>query len=127
MKELPGDIHPDFPVKIELGKTMDSTIGQPVKPNNKDEKKKYYPCLYLSDIEGLEDIPKEGHAIIYFRKKGSCVREDEKGKVCASADLEIEDIHFQEKEESEDGEDMEEEMKEMLEGKKSDESEDEED
>lgn len=118
MKELPGDIHPDFPIKLELGKSMDENeIHMPKDEPKKEKKKKYYPCLYLSDIDGLEDVPREGHALIYFRKKSASVREDEEGKVHASADLEIEDIHFQAKDEEDDSWDMEEEMKSILDGK----------
>ena len=126
MKELPGDIHPDFPVKIELGKKSGGPVEAPVPSTKENKDKKYYPCLYLSDIDGLEDIPKEGHALIYYRKKGASTREDDNGKIHTSADLEIEDIHFPAKEEAEEGEEMEEEMKAMMDGKEDEESESEE-
>jgi hypothetical protein len=80
--------------------------------------KTYYPTLYISGVDGLGDLPKEGYALIYFRRKSLSITE---GKDCGtipcgpmdsdspggdkttySADLEIQELCLPD-EESDDG------------------------
>lgn len=80
-----------FPVEIDLGKKREE-YGSPVEVS-KSEKKTYYPSLYMSDIKGISDIPKEGYALIRFkrgRRNFSDGGEDDDAS--ASVDLQIHSI-----------------------------------
>ena len=67
-------------------------------PSKSEKSRKYYPSLYLSDIPGLEGLPEEGQAVIYFHRRGLTIRkpaadEAKKGrKTEVSVDLEIQKI-----------------------------------
>jgi len=134
MKAYPeesGDVHEDYPVKIDLGKEVDDypspcemASKNPKNPKN-GKKRTVYPCLYLSGVEGLEDVPKEGHAIITFKRISMTVR-DRNGEQDNSVELEIEDIHFQSKTKEDENEDIAEGMKRLME-EQEEESEEEED
>ena len=44
----------EFPVHIEVGKSMDKALPKLMGEHNKKVKnKKFYPTLYISDIKGL--------------------------------------------------------------------------
>lgn len=129
MKAYPeesGDVHEDYPVKIELGKEVDDYQCEMASPKHeKGKKRTVYPYLYLNGVEGIEDVPKEGHAIITFKRTSMTVR-DRNGEQDNSVELEIEDIHFQSKTKEDENEDIAEGMKRLME-EQEEESEDEED
>ena len=127
--EQSGDVHEDYPVKLELGKEVEDycePCTQSSKPEKGKKKKTVYPCLYLNGIEGLEDIPKEGHAIITFKRIGMTLRE-RNGEADNSVELEISDVHFQAKGKKDEEEDMAEGMKRMMDDDESEEDEEGED
>lgn len=85
----------EFPVHIELGKTPEITLSEPVpasKSESKGKIKKYYPSLYISDVEGLEDIPEEGCVLIDFKRRSINVNTNQNGKTTTSVELEIHTI-----------------------------------
>ena len=83
----------EFPVHIELGKTAEFGETAPaIKPESKGKKKKYYPSLYISDVEGLEGIPEEGCVLIDFKRRSINVRTDQNGKTTTSVELEVRTI-----------------------------------
>ena len=87
----------EFPHEIDLGKAPPT--DSPVNPTNaKSEKgKKFYPTLYISGIEGIEDLPKEGEALVYFRRRRISHEEDSKGAETSSAELEVTKLCLPEK------------------------------
>ena len=97
-------IKSEFPNEIDLGKKPNET-GPMVMPDKGGKNRKYYPTLYLSDIPGLEGLPEEGEAIIYFHRRGLTIRkpaadEAKKGrKTEVSVDLEIRRICLKDTEE----------------------------
>ena len=94
----------EFPHEIDLGKKMnDSPVTPADLPKGKKDRK-YYPTLYLSDIGGLEGIPEEGEAVIYFKRRGLTIRKPgagEKRETEVSVDLEIRRICLPDTEEGE--------------------------
>jgi len=83
----------EFPVHIELGKTADmGDFPMPGKSDSKGKKKKFYPSLYISDVEGLEDIPEEGCLLIDFKRRSINVRKNDAGKTTTSVELEVHTI-----------------------------------
>jgi hypothetical protein len=89
----------EYPVVIDLGKEreccsypMDST-----KKPKKGKKEIYYPTAYVPFVEGLESLPKEGYALIKFKRKGLSIHENQEGDTSGSLDLEIQELHVQEK------------------------------
>lgn len=97
----------DFPNEIDLGSTPPEVADTPVGKNQKGAKpKKFYPSLYISNVEGLEGLPKEGQALIYFKRRRLTQSTTDEGED-HSADLEITKICLPEGvlSEYEDGED----------------------
>ncbi len=92
MKE--SDRNAEFPVHIDLGKTMkESSMGSPVSDQEADDKKKYYPTLYISDApKELADLPDEGCVLIKYKRKSVTVRTDADKKGAVSLDLEVQGI-----------------------------------
>ena len=87
----------EFSVHIELGKKPNEGNGPAmVSPAGKDGKKPkvYYPTLYLSDIKGLDQLPKEGCALIDF-KVVSTTSSMRDGKESTSCELEIHTLCLQ--------------------------------
>ncbi len=82
----------DFPNHIDLGKTPDET-DMPVAPLGKNKApKKYYPTLYLRDIAGLENLPKDGWALIHFHRSDLSLRTPADGEDGASAELQVKEL-----------------------------------
>lgn len=117
--------HPDYPVEISLGKPVKELMPALKGDKGPTTKQKIvYPCLYLSEIPGLESIPDEGHALIYFRKKRVTEDMESEGKEPEiSVDLEIQEMHLPEQSEMEENDSMEKEMRSMLEKRDEDEAE----
>jgi hypothetical protein len=83
----------EFPVHIELGKTSEfGELAPNIKSESKGKKKKYYPSLYISDVEGLEGIPEEGCVLIDFKRRSINVRTTQDGKTTTSVELEVRTI-----------------------------------
>jgi hypothetical protein len=83
----------EFPIHIELGKTAEINELTPAfKSGSKGKKNKYYPTLYISDIEGLEGIPEEGCVLIDFKRRSINVRTTQDGKTTTSVELEVRTI-----------------------------------
>ena len=107
----------EYPVVISLGKPVEEYPVSPSNGKTGPTKKKtiVYPCLYLSEIEGLDQIPNEGMALVYFRKKRVTEDMHTEGKEPEiSIDLEIQELHVAEQSESESKDDMEKGMRELL-------------
>lgn len=96
MKHYEGD---EFPIHIDLGKEQSDMAVPMESTKDGEKKKKYYPSLYLSDIKGLDGLPKDGCALIEFHRRNVSI-----GDNGESADLEIRAICLMEPES--DGEDL---------------------
>jgi hypothetical protein len=96
-------IKSEFPNEIDLGKKANDGPMMPSETKGKKDRK-YYPTLYLNDIGGLENLPAEGEAVIYFVRRGLTIRKPgagEKGSTQVSVDLEIRKICLPDAEEGE--------------------------
>ena len=60
-KELPDGF-------IDLGEKMKGMEIMPIIETAEDAPEVHYPSLYFSDAKGLDGLPKEGKATIYFKK-----------------------------------------------------------
>lgn len=90
MKHYEGD---EFPIHIDLGRMPDERdVPMEATGDKKEKRKPYYPTLYISGIEGLGDLPKDGCALIEFHRNRVSVDtpEDEKGS--GSVELQIKTI-----------------------------------
>ena len=88
----------EFPHEIDLGKAPPTdSLAAPSEGAKSAKDKKYYPTLYISGIEGIEDLPKEGEALIYFRRRRISHEEDSKGAETSSAELEVTKLCLPEK------------------------------
>ena len=90
-----------FPNEIDLGKTPGEACSPCMSTSETKGKKKkpkpYYPSLYLSGIDGLEGIPKEGYALVMFKRRSITISQDQESEdPRTSADLEIQSISFPE-------------------------------
>jgi len=79
----------NFPVKIDLGHKPEVAVpgGSP----QKDEP--FYPTLYISDVKGLEALPKSGQALIDYELSSVTHRKDKTGAT-SSAELKVTCIHL---------------------------------
>ena len=102
-------MHDDFPVSIDLALDFPA-MGE--MPSTKKSSKKVYPSLYISGAKNLESLPREGYALIHFKRRSVTVgeRDDEE---CCSADLEIHEIRLPEKGDDEEMGDMADALKSM--------------
>jgi hypothetical protein len=117
MKNLPDNIESQFPVEIDLGMTPTATIeisGMGMKKSAK-AMKPMYPTLYINAAENLDKLPKEGYALIYYKRRALTQTERESG-VDMSADLEIQEICAPEMSADDDKSDLESGLKSMAKG-----------
>jgi len=78
----------------------------PESPDGKKAKRRpYYPTLYISGIDGLGDLPKDGCALIEFHRNRLSVDTPEDGKNGGSVELQIKTLCLMEPKEG-DGEDL---------------------
>jgi|HubBroStandDraft_3_1064219.scaffolds.fasta_scaffold196732_1 hypothetical protein len=98
----------EFPNEIKLGRTEKVPDYSADKEETPTKTKTYYPTLYISGVDGLGDLPKEGYALIYFRRKSLSITEgkdcgpipcgpmdpdtSDRDKTTYSADLEIQEL-----------------------------------
>lgn len=83
------DTNAQFPISIDLGKTMDdSQIAMPAGKKS-DKGKKYFPTLYIDGVEGLSKLPDEGCALIKFKVRRDSTDRDS-GK--SSCELEVQSL-----------------------------------
>ena|ERR1043166_5382514 len=76
-------------LNIDLGKKSDAGIAVPESLKS-DAPEKYYPCIYLDDVDA-EDLPDEGQMLISYRLKRETTTKDDKGKK-TSVDIEVRSI-----------------------------------
>lgn len=99
-------MHNDFPVSIDLAIDVpEMGIDQPT-PAKRTKSKPMYPSLYISGASNLESLPREGYALIHFKRRSITMGERD-GEECCSADLEIHEIRLPEKGSDEEMGDME--------------------
>jgi hypothetical protein len=90
----------EFPVHIEVGKSMDKALPKIMGEHNKKVKnKKYYPTLYISDIKGLEKLPKEGCILVDYVRKSMHIHEIDGEDPTCSVELEIHTVCLPEEQE----------------------------
>lgn len=82
---------------IYLGKTEENSPSIAAEPSDKkSEPKEYFPTVYISDIEELDDLPMEGEATIRYKLVSKTERKstDSKGeeKESCSVEMEIQSI-----------------------------------
>ena len=117
MKNLPDNIESQFPVEIDLGMTPTATIeisGMGMKKSAK-AMKPMYPTLYINAADNLDKLPKEGYALVYYKRRALTQTERESG-VDMSADLEIQEICAPEMSADDDKSDLESGLKSMAKG-----------
>ena len=117
MKTLPDNIESQFPVEIDLGMTPTATIeisGMGMKKSAK-AMKPMYPTLYINAAENLDKLPKEGYALVYYKRRALTQTEDD-GGMHTSADLEIQEICAPEMSADDDKSDLESGLKSMAKG-----------
>lgn len=103
-------MHEDFPVSIDLEITPPEPIDIAMVSGKKGKSKPMYPSLYISGVKNIESLPREGYALIHFKRRSLTMGERE-GEECCSADLEIHEIRLPEKGSEEEMGDMEDAMK----------------
>jgi len=90
----------EFQVHIEVGKSMDKALPNLMGEHNKKVKnKKFYPTLYISDIKGLEKLPKEGCILVDYVRKSMHIHEIDGEDPTCSVELEIHTVCLPEKQE----------------------------
>lgn len=87
-------MHDDFPVSIDLEVSVPE-MDMPMSTKGKKQRK-IYPSLYISGASRLEDLPREGYALIHFKRR-SVTLGDRDGEECCSAELEVHEIRLPEK------------------------------
>jgi hypothetical protein len=117
MKTLPDNIESQFPVEIDLGMTPTATIEISDMGMKKSAKamKPMYPSLYIHGADNLDKLPKEGYALVYYKRRALTQTETERGSE-TSADLEIQEICAPEMSVDEDKADLESGLKSMAKG-----------
>ena len=117
MKTLPDNIESLFPVEIDLGMTPTATIEISDMGMKKSAKamKPMYPSLYIHGADNLDKLPKEGYALVYYKRRALTQTETERGSE-TSADLEIQEICAPEMSVDEDKADLESGLKSMAKG-----------
>jgi hypothetical protein len=111
----------EFPNEIDLGRTEEVPDYADAKEETKTKKRTYYPTLYVRGVDGLGDLPKEGYALIYFKRKslsitegkdcgpGPCMAgdpESSKDETTYSAELEIHELCLPEEDDSDMGDNL---------------------
>lgn len=89
-------MHEQFPVSIDLAITPPEPVDLDMVIGKKGKSKPMYPSLYISGVDNLEDLPREGYALIHFKRRSMTMGERD-GEECCSADLEIHEIRLPEK------------------------------
>lgn len=108
-----------FPNEVDLGRDVPdyskNTFDGPEYPAETKPKKmrKSYPTLYISDAASLDQMPKEGYALIYY-KRNRVTLEERDGEDKSSADLEVQSISFPSASKEDEDTDLATAMKEML-------------
>ena len=75
---------------IDLGRKPETCSECPAPvPSKPPTPDVYYPTLYLSNIEGLSDLPEEGTATVRFKVRSRTVSERNKEGKKTSVDLDI--------------------------------------
>lgn len=117
MKTLPDNIESQFPVEIDLGITPTATIEISDMGMKKSAKamKPMYPSLYIHGADNLDKLPKEGYALVYYKRRALTQTENEVGSHM-SADIEIQEICAPEISSDEDKSDLESGLKSMAKG-----------
>jgi hypothetical protein len=101
-------MHDQFPISIDLAiqpKDMDMAMAMPMPSSKSGKSKPIYPSLYISGVENLDALPREGYALIHFKRRSLTMGERD-GESCCSADLEIHEIKLPEAGSDEDTGDM---------------------
>lgn len=104
-------MHNDFPVSIDLAIDVPE-MGTGVSQKKTAKSETMYPSLYISGVSNLESLPREGYALIHFKRRSITMGERD-GEECCSADLEIHEIRLPEKGSDEEMGDMEDAMTSM--------------
>lgn len=91
MNDIPEEINSEFPVEIDLAMSSPSALSAVEAPSGKNDKK-IYPSLYIGGTgSDLSALPKEGYALIYFKRRSVTIGERD-GEAQHSADLEIQEL-----------------------------------
>ena len=99
-------MHDQFPISIDLAiQPKDMVMEMPMPSSKGGKSKPIYPSLYISGVENLDALPREGYALIHFKRRSMTVG-DRDGESCCSADLEIHEIKLPEAGSDEDTGDM---------------------
>lgn len=99
-------MHDQFPISIDLAiQPKDMDMAMPMPSSKGGKSKPIYPSLYISGVENLDSLPREGYALIHFKRRSMTVG-DRDGESCCSADLEIHEIKLPEAGSEEENGDM---------------------
>jgi len=90
-------MHDDFPVSIDLEIPAPKPADMDIAVSKGSRKMKpLYPSLFISGANGIENLPREGYALIHFKRR-SLTMGDREGEDCCSAELEIHEMRLPEK------------------------------
>jgi hypothetical protein len=95
MKDLPDHIASEFPVEIDCAQPMPEGMPAMATGGTKGKKSKpqpVYPSLYLRDCENIDQIPAEGYALVYFKRRSLTTTEHAEQGDSQSAELEIQEV-----------------------------------
>lgn len=107
-----------YPVEVDLGRKEPEMRDVAVSPSPSGKKPKtriFYPTLYIDGVEGMPSLPKEGIALVHFRRKRMSVEENYDGKETSGVTLEIQKLCLPE-EAGDDSDDMESQMAKFAKG-----------
>jgi len=91
--DIPQNIKSAFPNEVDLAREVpDYGSMDAATPSKPKKMRKDYPSLYISGVEGLESMPKEGWALIYYKRRRLSLEENKDGDETSGADLEIQEI-----------------------------------
>ena len=91
--DIPQNIKSAFPNEVDLAREVpDYGSSLEAGPSKPKKMRKDYPSLYISGVEGLESMPKEGWALIYYKRRRLSLEENKDGDETSGADLEIQEI-----------------------------------
>lgn len=112
----------DFHSEIDLGREVNDGGAEMLRAPKGGKKRKVYPVLYIENVEGLPMLPKEGCAMVKFRRTRMSVEENGNGDESGGVTLEIRRLCLSD--DMEDSEDLEGAMKKAFKSETDDEDED---
>lgn len=78
--------------EIDLGRDVENMPMTTEESPKKGKTRRIYPMLYIDGAEGMDELPKEGSAVIRFRRRELSLRDNPEGGETTGAQLEVRSI-----------------------------------